>query len=142
MMRESFLILPSSTRLTESEPEPKICTRSALSCVILSLTLAEERVSQCLEESEPHPARLMHSISSPERRECTRMLLPSSMLYLYHYCLFPAERMLVVAGSPSQHLNALLLTAAYDVTLEQENGPCPTSVRADPVKLISNPVEQ
>lgn len=101
---------------------------AALARVVFLLNLATERITHLFPiQAQADPTRL-----APE---CTRVLLPSNPLYLYHYCLFPAERMVVVAGSLTPSESALVLGAPYDVTLEEEGRSSRTHVKADPEKL-------
>jgi proteasome lid subunit RPN8/RPN11 len=73
--------------------------------------------------------RIAIALDSQHTTPVRRVLVSSDLLYQAHHALFPAERMLVVAGR--QCGDVVMLGAVFDVT-----GTASTwTVRADPIRL-------
>lgn len=88
--------------------------------VISLLVAAEEELGGLLFQSFTQP---------PKTNDKTHVIVPTDMLFQSYQALFPAERMLVVAGRMDS--NRILMGATFDVTGECSAG----HVRADPRKL-------
>lgn len=91
---------------------------------------AQEGLIKTLDLLIAADAALLSSAPQGAAVECVhRIVVPSELLYQAHHDLFPAERMLVVAGRQAE--GTTTLGAVFDVTGTSTGG----HVRADPERL-------
>jgi proteasome lid subunit RPN8/RPN11 len=97
---------------------------AAVSILAMNLLFLAEDAGANGHHGESH----LNSDSS-QARPATRMTITSDLLYQMHHNLFPAERMLVAAGTRST--DSIEIRAIFEVTGKASSG----HVRADPERL-------
>ena len=98
------------TEALQEQPWSHYEARLGLTCIIRRLVIAESQLAAC---------------GLGYTSKIRRIIVPSDLLWLAHQSLFPAERMLVVAGRSSSQ--ETVLGSAFDVTGASTTG----HVRAD-----------